>query len=111
MTYLEEKKKVKRAVLKEIVEMQEKGERVMMASKVWCEFCMTDKKRWEVKLVDPEGAKKLNDPFLMGALEKSEFIMSCEPCIDKNNLTSLKNKVGAKWDGEAEVMKDIYGTK
>lgn len=109
MTYLEMKKSVKRAFLKQLTDLKGQGKRPHVNTNVLCEFCMVDKKRWEVKLVNKEGAEKINDPFLLGVLEKSKFIMACNPCIDKHELEPLQNAIGAKWDGESEILEKVIG--
>jgi hypothetical protein len=110
MTYLDLKRKTRDTYISQVKYMISKGQKPYAPVNIWCEFCMLGKKRWEIRLVDSECIAKLEDEWVREALEKAsaEFVMCCEDCLKKHNMTPMKNEMTARYDGESEAMRELF---
>jgi hypothetical protein len=108
MSYLDIKKTAYLNTLKQVNRMQKSSQHGVALVNIWCEICVKDKKKWQVRLCGSDALAHVGDNWVKETLKDSEFVMVCKDCIEKHKLISLRTERGAKWDGENLALFEIF---
>ena len=102
------KNRAKKALLEEIKISFAVGSKDLASTRLWCDFCLTDLKRWEIKIVFDPNYKNFLPAENRHLVSDDQQFFACHNCIDKHKMQPSQSRAAATFEGQAEALKILF---
>lgn len=89
-------------IMKKVKDQQNEGQRPVLRTKLWCEFCREMKPAWEIVMVENN-----RSAFPLAKTPDINEQMACPECISKKALVKANSQAATEFEAMNLAIKDV----